>query len=97
MVLQNRRSPQRGAKGTNALRLERDAEILLLGAFCALSWPSFRQLQSVADAMHGLDPARLLRVRLQLGAQAGNVIVHRARRRKRGVAPDHVEKPLAGD
>src|SRR2546422_6484011 len=47
--------------------------------------PSFGQFQSVADAMHGLDPARVVRVRLQPGAQAGNVIVHRARRRKRGV------------
>ena len=47
--------------------------------------------------MHGLDPARLVRVRLELGAQAGDVIVHGARGRKGGVAPDHVEKPLARD
>ena len=42
--------------------------------------------------MHRLEPARLVRVRLQLGAQAGDVVVHRARRRERGIAPDRVEK-----
>ena len=53
--------------------------------------------QFVSHSMHRLEPARFVRVRLQFGAQAGDVIIHGARRRKRGVAPNHVKKFFARD
>src|ERR1035437_4730620 len=53
------------------------------------------QLQFVAHAMHRLDPTRLVRIFFQLGAQAGDVVVHRARRRESGVTPDGIEKFFA--
>src|SRR5579859_7480560 len=55
-----------------------------------------RQFQFVADTVDGLDPAGVFGVWLNFGAEAGDVIVHRARRGEGGVAPDDVEKTLAG-
>jgi hypothetical protein len=47
--------------------------------------------------MHRLDPARRVGVLLDLLAQAGNVVVHRARRGERRATPHKVEEPLARD
>ena len=47
--------------------------------------------------MNGLEPTRLIRIGLELAAQAGDVIVHRAGRRESGVIPDDVEKAFAGN
>src|SRR5205823_556049 len=74
---------------------------LNLAPFCVFSSRQLSRFcnyfQSVAHTVHGLDPARLIGIRLQLGPQAGNVIVHRARGGKGGVAPDHIQKPFARD
>src|SRR5258707_12826128 len=45
-----------------------------------------RQFQFVADPVDGFDPAGVFGVWLNFGAQAGNMIVHSARRGKSGVA-----------
>src|SRR5690242_1064566 len=41
-----------------------------------------------------MDPARLLRIVLDLGPQTGNVLVDRARGGKGGVAPNDIEEPV---
>ncbi len=51
--------------------------------------------QSVADSVDGLDPARILRIRLELGTQAGDVIVHGARGWESRETPDHIQKTIA--
>src|ERR1035437_9701631 len=55
------------------------------------------QVEFIADTMHGLEPAGRIRVTLELAAQAGNVVIHRASGWESGVAPDCVEEPLAGN
>src|SRR5580704_846558 len=57
---------------------------------------SLRGLEAVAGAAHGLEIAGIFRVGLDLLADAADVNVDRARGDVGGVAPDGVEKVIAG-
>src|ERR1700686_1576776 len=56
---------------------------------------SFRGLESVAGAAHGLQITRVLGVGLDFFADATNVDVDRARSDVGGVAPDGIEQMVA--
>ena len=56
----------------------------------------FRGLEAVAGAAHGFEVARVFRVGLDFFADAANVNVDRARGHVRSVAPDGIEKMIAG-
>src|SRR5713226_5163698 len=66
--------------------------ICQLSRFC-----KFGRLESVAHPVHGLNPARLVGVALDLVAQAGDMVIYGAGRRESRVAPDDVEKSLPRD
>src|SRR5713226_1447472 len=51
------------------------------------------QFQPVPDAMHGLNPSWFLRVFLDFGAEAGDVVVYSAGGGEGGVAPDNIQEP----
>src|ERR1044071_1893253 len=55
------------------------------------------EVKLVTHSMNRFDPARLIRIALELAAQAGNVIIHRSSRRKRGIPPNHIEEPFPRD
>src|ERR1039458_3125744 len=55
------------------------------------------QFELIAHAVDGLDPLRRIGVALDLAAQAGDVVIHSARGRECGIAPDDSEEPFAGD
>src|SRR6266849_3529896 len=66
--------------------------------FCQLSrFCKFGRLESIAHPVHGLNPARLVGVALDLMAQAGNMVIDGAGRRESRVTPDDIEKALARD
>ena len=58
-----------------------------------LGW---RQLESVTGAMHGVNPAGLGGIDLDLLAEADDVFVHRSRRGKGSDSPDAIEEILPG-
>src|ERR1700686_2409316 len=58
---------------------------------------SFRGLETVAGAAHGLEIARVLGVGLDFLADAADVDVDRARSDVGGVAPDGVKKVIAAE
>src|SRR5258708_30440604 len=66
--------------------------------FCQLSrFCKFGRLESIAHAVHGLDPARLVGVALDLVAHTGDVVIDGAGRGEGRVTPDDVEKSLPPD
>src|SRR4029077_7685041 len=69
------------------------AHCSLLIAHCSL----LIEIQPIPRAVHGLDPARLFRVRFNLAPQTGNMGVDRARGGKGGVAPHDIQKAVATD
>ena len=66
--------------------------------FCQLSrFCKFGRLESIAHPVHGLNPARLVGIALDLVAQAGDMVIDGAGRGENRVSPDDVEKALARD
>ena len=71
------------------------AVVLRASEFFRVSSFGIRHFQLVPDPVNRFDPVRLVRIPLELGTQAGNMIVHCARGREGGVAPNHIQEPLA--
>src|SRR5260370_39083106 len=66
--------------------------------FCQLSrFCKFGRLESITHPVHGLNPARLVGVALDLVAQAGDMVIDGAGRRESRVTPDDIEKALPRD
>src|ERR1700732_1615262 len=65
--------------------------------FLTASPLSLGGLEAVARAAHGFQVARVFRVGFDFFADAANVNIHRARRHIGSIAPDRIQKMIAGE